>query len=323
MGDQSVRVRVSLAVVAVICCLIFPLSLQAKTKSHSKKVKSPSAPASVQAQGMAGDSVCQNCHEESFQKFQKTLMGRSFLKKAKSGEETHACESCHGPGKAHAEAGGGKGVGGLITFGKNDPTPVKQRNEICLQCHQKGERLFWEGGVHESRDVACTNCHKVMENVTDRAQLAKSNEIETCGQCHVQKRAQQMRFTHMPLREGKMTCSSCHNPHGTPTPKLLKTTSVNETCYTCHAEKRGPFLWEHPPVMESCTNCHDAHGSNHEKMLNLPKSRVCQQCHDETRHPTNPQRVAGGTRTLFGRACTNCHFNVHGSNHPSGNGFVR
>ena len=42
----------------------------------------------------------------------------------------------------------------------------------------------------------------------------------------------------------------------------LKAASVNEQCYTCHTEKRGPFLWEHAPVRESCLNCHTPHGSN-------------------------------------------------------------
>ena len=92
----------------------------------------------------------------------------------------------------------------------------------------------------------------------------------------------------MPVREGKMTCTSCHNPHGTVTPALLKENSLNDTCFTCHAEKRGPFLWNHPPVLESCANCHDPHGSNHEHMLKLAKPRLCQQCHCGVRHPTRP-----------------------------------
>jgi DmsE family decaheme c-type cytochrome len=129
----------------------------------------------------------------------------------------------------------------------------------------------------------------------------------------------------MPLREGKMTCSSCHNPHGTVTPALLKENSTNETCYACHAEKRGPFLWEHPPVTENCTNCHDPHGSNHERMLKVAKPRLCQQCHIETLHPTRPfgRDTAASLKFVLGRSCSNCHVNIHGSNHPSGSAFTR
>ena len=165
-----------------------------------------------------------------------------------------------------------------------------------------------------------------MEDASPKFQLAKATEIETCGQCHLERRAQQMRSSHMPLREGKMTCTSCHNPHGGVTQHNLKAMSTNDTCFTCHAEKRGPFLWEHAPVTESCTNCHDPHGSNHEKMLKLAKPRLCQQCHVETRHPTRPygqESSASNFKFILGRQCLSCHVNIHGSNHPSGFAFTR
>lgn len=285
----------------------------------------PQPAASTEAQGYVGAEVCKGCHEEAYARFAATKMGRLFLKRPRNALERLACESCHGPGKAHVDAGGGKGAEArLISFARLDPTPVERRNEVCLACHAKGNRVFWQGSPHEVRDVACTSCHRVMQDHSPRAQLARATEIETCGTCHIQKRAQQMRSSHMPLREGKMTCTSCHNPHGSVAPALLKATSVNEACYTCHAEKRGPFLWEHAPVVESCSNCHDPHGSNHEKMLKLAKPRLCQQCHVETRHPTNPYgRDTASLKFVLGRACTSCHANVHGSNHPSGFAFTR
>lgn len=288
--------------------------------------QSPStpAPSNPLPAGYMGAEACKACHEEAFQKFESTKMGRLFLKHPRNMTEQLACESCHGPGQKHVEAGGGKGVGGLITFAQNDPTPVVRRNETCTTCHNRGPHLFWKGSAHEARDVACTSCHRVMENVGARAQLAKVTEIETCGTCHLQKRAAQMRTSHMPLREGKMTCTSCHNPHGTVTQALLKEPTLNDTCFTCHAEKRGPFLWVHAPVNESCANCHDPHGSNHESMLKTPKPRLCQQCHVETRHPTNPYgRNTGSLKFVAGRACSSCHVNIHGSNHPSGFAFTR
>jgi DmsE family decaheme c-type cytochrome len=282
------------------------------------------APPGELPSGYAGAETCKGCHEDAFHAFETTKMGRLFLKQPRDQRERLACETCHGPGKAHADAGGGKGVGGLISFAKNDPTPVDRRNAVCTACHSKGPHLFWKGSAHESRDVACTSCHRVMENISARHQLAKPTEIETCGTCHLQKRAQQMRFSHMPLREGKMTCTSCHNPHGTTNPSLLKEISVNDTCYTCHAEKRGPFLWPHAPVVESCVNCHEPHGSNHERMLKVAKPRLCQQCHIESRHPTSPYgRDTGSLKFVMGKACANCHVNIHGSNHPSGFAFTR
>jgi len=131
----------------------------------------------------------------------------------------------------------------------------------------------------------------------------------------------------MPLPEGQMSCADCHNPHGTLTRPLLKTDTVNTTCYSCHAEKRGPFLFEHAPVRANCLNCHDPHGSNQQTLLVMPLPMLCQQCHTMLRHPNDLQTRAGlgsGPRPderLLGRACITCHANVHGSNNPAGPRF--
>src|SRR5207249_3626406 len=88
--------------------------------------------------GYVGSETCKGCHEEAFKKFETTRMGRLFLKQPRNTTESLGCENCHGPGQKHAEAGGGKGIGGMITFAKNDKTPVETRNAMCTTCHTKG-----------------------------------------------------------------------------------------------------------------------------------------------------------------------------------------
>lgn len=267
-----------------------------------------------------GSEVCKACHAAQFETFSKTLMGRIFLKSPRNDLEKRGCENCHGPGSEHVAKGGGKGVA-VIAFRMDSPQPTGEQNGVCLQCHERGLRVYWKGGPHESRDLSCTNCHKVMVKVSEKSQLVKETEIETCSQCHLQRRAQLMRSSHMPLREGKITCTDCHNPHGTATEKQLKANSVNENCYGCHTEKRGPFLWEHAPVRENCVNCHEPHGSNHDKLLKVARPRLCNRCHVEQRHPTTPQTPT--SRFVFARSCLNCHTQIHGSNHPAGVRFQR
>jgi DmsE family decaheme c-type cytochrome len=133
----------------------------------------------------------------------------------------------------------------------------------------------------------------------------------------------------MPVREGKLTCSSCHNVHGAANVKLLKTGStVTEACYSCHAEKRGPMLWEHAPVTENCTTCHDPHGSSNERMLVAKQPFLCQRCHVTSRHPPTVyegyllNNSTNGNK-IYGRSCMVCHQQVHGSNAPSGKAFLR
>jgi DmsE family decaheme c-type cytochrome len=147
----------------------------------------------------------------------------------------------------------------------------------------------------------------------------------TCESCHAPIRAQGMRTSHHPVREGLMTCTSCHNPHDGSRPKMIKADWVNELCLQCHTEKRGPFLWEHAPVRENCLNCHNPHGSNHDKLLVAKQPYLCQRCHLNTRHPGTfyDGRVAGATlanatNRAAEHACKNCHQYVHGGNGPSG-----
>jgi DmsE family decaheme c-type cytochrome len=268
---------------------------------------------------VVGSQACATCHGALIAEFSKTLMGK--IGGAQRGK--FECENCHGPGSAHVKAGGGRGVGGILSFGADDPRSATEKNGICLACHQKGERNYWAGSVHQTRDVACVNCHTVMKNVGRKHNLKTVVEAETCYQCHKIQRAQMQYSSHMPIREGKVTCSNCHNPHGSVTDKLIREASVNDNCYKCHAEKRGPFTWEHAPVRESCLNCHQPHGSNYENLLIVARPRLCNECHTVVHSPTTGGFGAPITAYVLGRGCGNCHSNIHGTNARNGQYFLR
>ena len=266
-----------------------------------------------------GAQVCLGCHASQAESFSRTLMGK--IGKTQKGK--FDCENCHGPGSAHVKAGGGRGAGGIISFRPDDLSrTAEETNQICLGCHLKGNRTNWFGSTHDERGLMCSNCHTIMKDVSRKFQLKTAFQPDTCFQCHKNKRAEMWRSSHIPVREGKVTCSDCHNPHGSYSENLLKTATVNEVCWQCHAEKRGPFLWEHPPVTESCLNCHDPHGSNNDFLLKISRPRLCQQCHSGGQHNSNPRNPLV---TLYaqGRECQNCHSNHHGSNNPAGARFMR
>ena len=279
--------------------------------------------------GFLTSPVCIACHQEQHATFSDTMMGRIFLNVPRTRQEALGCEACHGPGSDHLVAiGADKEDKGIINFRSNSPELVSEHNAICLSCHESGLRMHWRGSQHESADVSCTSCHTIMKKVSRKMQFSEETEMETCFQCHTDKRAKLRRFSRHPIREGKVLCSDCHNPHGGPGSNLAKNT-VNETCYQCHAEKRGPFLWEHHPVRDSCSNCHDPHGTTQPKMLIQRAPFLCQSCH-ATVSMGHPRGIHQGgdldipaNQRVAGKACLNCHSRIHGSNHPSGARFTR
>jgi DmsE family decaheme c-type cytochrome len=261
----------------------------------------------------AGSEVCAGCHED------KALTGTPHGRPAFGKATSLGCEACHGPAALHAE----------------DPSVEANRPAVatklaasaastaCLDCHSGGNQAFWKGSTHEARQVSCVTCHSVHGGKTQRALLKAKSEMDTCYECHKDVRADTFKSSHHPIREGKIACADCHNPHGTTTDKMLAAASLNDLCYTCHGQYRGPFVWEHPPVRENCANCHTPHGSNH---LYLQKTSIpfnCQQCHLHTRHPgtiydgfklPTLENEATGNVRLFNQACLSCHGMIHGTN---------
>ncbi|HEY2926062.1 DmsE family decaheme c-type cytochrome [Piscinibacter sp.] len=281
--------------------------------------------------------VCVKCHDA------EDLPDMSRSEHAVAADaRTPGCITCHGASPTHVNKPSGvkERPRPDRVFSKNAGTTASERNAACLACHDKdAKRALWGGSQHDSADVACTSCHKVHTN-HDKV-LAKATQTEVCFTCHKEQRTQVQRPSHHPIPEGRMSCSDCHNAHGSAGPKLAKRDSTNDTCYTCHAEKRGPFVHPHEPVAEDCANCHNPHGSTVANLLKARAPILCQQCH--TPHvaggvgavggqpgvypPAAPGQfspaitaVTGGKNVVTiwqGRSCTNCHTQVHGSNNPS------
>jgi DmsE family decaheme c-type cytochrome len=303
--------------------LIFPVPIEATQAAPATKPSPPQAATPQAAPGdYAGTDTCVVCHTDQEKSLQGTQHAQA--KNPRTPMAGHGCESCHGPGKAHAEDDAGLKIAKI-----KEMSPAAQ-SQTCLTCHNRGNHAGWEGSGHERRNLSCTTCHSVHSPKSFERQLVKANETAVCAQCHrVQVAKTERAVAHMPVREGKMACSSCHNPHGSiNNVKALKAgTSVSESCMTCHTEMRAPVLWEHAPVKENCATCHDPHGSSNDRMLAVRMPMLCQRCHVATRHPAsiydNNAITVNKSNRMFGRSCVNCHSNVHGSNHPSGQFYMR
>ncbi|MCX6544578.1 MAG: DmsE family decaheme c-type cytochrome [Acidobacteria bacterium] len=301
----------------VVAWLATPGTASAAT-SPQAAAKAPAAHATGE---FAGKDTCLGCHEDKGSALKDGPHARVF--NPKSPISAQGCESCHGAGKEHAAAGGDTTK--IIAIGK---LSGQRASEICTTCHDRTKHALWGGSQHDQRNVGCTSCHSV-HAAKGPKQLKAATEIALCGNCHKNITNKQNRFNHMPVREGKLSCSSCHNVHGSANVKLLKTgTTVNEACTSCHSEKRGPFLWEHMPVVENCTTCHDPHGTNNDRMLVAKQPFLCQRCHVTSRHPPTiydnlTLKTSGNANKIYGRACAACHQMLHGSNAPTGKAFLR
>ncbi len=301
----------------------------------------------AQAQdAMKKDAVCTKCHDESEAKpILSYYQGKHGVK---GDPRTPGCQSCHGASDAHIKGGGNNRPPPDIMFGAKGKTSIQQQSQACVGCHEGGKRTHWAGSKHEGGDVSCSSCH-TNHAVKDKV-LAKATQPEVCFSCHKSERAQTHKISTHPIAAGKMSCSDCHNPHGSVGPKLLAKNTVNETCFTCHAEKRGPFLWSHASANDNCMNCHTPHGSTVAPLLTARSPWLCQECHGGTTpHPgnvysgasmpggpiananqstaaSNPINPVTGARLSSNnppvqaafRGCTNCHSQVHGTNHPAG-----
>ncbi|HVO65529.1 MAG TPA: DmsE family decaheme c-type cytochrome [Syntrophales bacterium] len=276
--------------------------------------------------GYVGVDTCKACHSNRYESYLKS----NHAKKAIPGSPANknACESCHGPGAAHVQKGGGRGTGMFAFARQADPYEKASR---CLSCHQDFRAMsFWNMSRHKVNGISCDRCHSSHSGMKNNL---KAQEPTLCIGCHLSIRAQLSKQSHHPLKEGLMKCTQCHNQHGEFESKMIKADSVNELCFKCHAEKRGPFLWEHPPVEENCLTCHVPHGSNHAKLLNSKPPLLCESCHNSIGHPgsiytsfeTFQGTATSSKNRMFARACLNCHSNIHGSMGPSTRGkhFVR
>jgi DmsE family decaheme c-type cytochrome len=251
--------------------------------------------------GYAGGDVCADCHDDVAEAFQATIHASVPDTWAGSG---NACEACHGPGAAHADSGGEK-----ANFDFGPEYSAQEKTDRCLACHANNSTNHKSlASEHLKGGVACSDCHSSHEH-GNRDKLLPENRVEMCLGCH-QEIAPTTRLHarhRINAHEGIVDCTDCHNPHES-SPRSQLGGFKSATCFKCHTDKQGPFIYEHVSVWaEGCTACHDPHGGVNRHMLHYQKvADLCYSCH------VNPPSFHA--RFTADSQCTNCHANIHGSN---------
>jgi len=283
-----------------------------------------SARAAADETGFIGSDACRVCHPDVWSKFFKNphFPGVAGMKETAG----TGCESCHGPGKVHVAAHGGKAT--ILAFSQME---AKQRMNACLRCHAAGPvRFNVKRSAHTNNGVVCTECHSIHKPATPAMLLAKA-QPQLCYTCHADIRGQfELPYKHR-VNEGAMGCTDCHNPHGADAPSWRMATRPRmvgralpnqEACLRCHVDKEGPFAFTHPPVrVEGCEMCHYPHGSTNARLLRRPVVfTLCLECHNGAKPygregngitPLSPMHNMFDPRY---QNCTVCHVSIHGSN---------
>jgi len=297
----------------------------------------------IEGASHVGDEECARCHAEVQKAFAMTVHGKL------AEFETGGCETCHGPGSLHVGEGDTENTFNFAALNAD------QASAICLKCHSARSLTQWRGNMHAMADVACSDCHRIHQGGEPVYKSLKQAEPALCYSCHQDYQSKANSPSHHPIKEGKMVCTSCHEPHGTAAKGLLKTDGrPNALCLDCHARHQGPFVFRHAPVQEDCNICHDPHGSVAENLLKQSEPFLCLQCHESHFNATrtgpsswpgnatldgtalNGAIPAAGSPTTadtregfasahgtdawaeaFGTSCTVCHSTVHGSDLPS------
>jgi len=179
-------------------------------------------PAKIPGATFVGSKECAQCHEETVKGFDHATHAKLMVQ----GENAKGlgCESCHGPGSKHVQAGGGAGT--IVNPGKSP--------EACFQCHldKRGEFSLPHSHPVMNGKMTCTECHDPHKgNAIAGAGASLKNETETCTECHTAQKGPFV-FPHNALREG---CTACHNPHGSVNQKMLIQRDAN-LCLKCHLE---------------------------------------------------------------------------------------
>jgi DmsE family decaheme c-type cytochrome len=309
----------------------------------AKKTKSGKAAAKVDPALYVGSDACAQCHANESAFFSITAHQKTLTENVPV--DKRGCEACHGGAKNHVEFH--TSAAKLNEAGKTDEAaalyadaekfeaaslpslkelPAAEASAMCLKCHEgeqgrSEERFNFRRSEHHRNGVSCLDCHS--SHSPKRTEfLLRDTQPNMCYTCHADQKASFMKPFRHKVGEGTMKCSDCHNQHGEFQPKMLRSGIGSDvTCTKCHADKAGPFVYEHAPIkVEGCQACHTPHGSTNPKMLTKPDVRfLCVECHSNT--PGIPEEGTGlgigvphDIKNPRYANCTVCHIEIHGSN---------
>lgn len=170
--------------------------------------------------------------------------------------------------------------------------PNAKMDRFMLQGKKSEEPyVFLSSKLHPALDDGCEGCHTFEDG-----KLSSKPQKESCYACHTDftKVEEGKKVSvHTPVAGGE--CTSCHDPHFSSLPKLIKS---EKGCRECHDAFPEDGVVHKPVSYGDCVACHSPHAGPGAKQLVKPGNLLCLTCH-ESPHSQHRSAVSKGKLTTI------------------------
>ena len=151
------------------------------------------------------------------------------------------CSACHGDPSAHLAAKGGHGA--ILNPAKLSPA---KRDSVCLQCHLEGDAAIYLPGKSLAN-------FRPGDDLADSVTYFVKASAEAGGNRAASQWEALLRSPCKRASGDKLTCTTCHDPHGSPS-ESERVSYFRSKCLACHTDPK--IATEHHPEQQDCAVCH-------------------------------------------------------------------
>jgi predicted CXXCH cytochrome family protein len=187
---------------------------------------------------MPVDPGCLHCHTSgavsSLPDARNHYAGQPFT------EAGITCVACHGDSSAHLASGGKTRMLNI------DQLEAVRRDSVCLNCHLEGQAAVDKFGKQIENFAPGENLFDYTLFFTYKSETGSGGRATSQYEALLKSAC-------MRQSGGKLTCTTCHDPHGSPAPEE-RVAFYRQRCLQCHA----PLAQQHHEENPDCTACHMA-----------------------------------------------------------------